>query len=64
MTSEPNVQLLSVSGVAKLLTISPRTVWRMVSKGEFTKPFHIRKCARWKLSDVLTWLSKNSACFL
>lgn len=58
MTTPPEIQLLDVSEVANLISLSSRTVWRMVSQGVFPKPFHIRKRARWKREDVLTWLNQ------
>jgi excisionase family DNA binding protein len=56
--------LMCVKDVAKLLGVSVRTVWRLVSAGELPKPCSIGQCSRWHREDVekfVTALRKSSS---
>jgi excisionase family DNA binding protein len=44
--------LLSVREVALLLSVSTRTVWRLVSAGELVRPVALGSVARWRRGDV------------
>jgi prophage regulatory protein len=47
---------LSVSQVAKRLSIGKSTVWRWVAQGKFPKPRKFSSMTtRWALVDVETW---------
>jgi excisionase family DNA binding protein len=49
--------LLTSQDVAERLSISVRTLQRMVARGEFPRPIRFsRKWVRWKRSDVDTYL--------
>ena len=45
--------LLSVGQVGKLLSLSVRSVWRLVSIGELAAPVRIGRASRWKRDWVL-----------
>ncbi|MGO8751295.1 MAG: helix-turn-helix transcriptional regulator [Thermoguttaceae bacterium] len=45
--------LLSVDQVGKLLSLSVRSVWRLVSIGELAAPVRIGRASRWKRDWVL-----------
>src|SRR5947209_4076411 len=45
-------ELLKVSEVSRLLGVSVRTVWRLVSTGQLPKPLCIGRCRRWQRKDV------------
>jgi excisionase family DNA binding protein len=47
--------LVKVSEAAKLLCISPRTVWRMMAEGQLT-PVRFRHCTRVAASQLLVLL--------
>ncbi len=44
--------LLTVREVALLLSVSTRTVWRLVSAGELVRPVALGSVARWRRGDV------------
>ncbi len=44
--------LLRVEQVALMLSVSKRTVWRLVSGGQLPQPVSIGRCKRWKQTDV------------
>jgi len=47
--------LLTVQQTAQLVGLSVRVVWRMVSGGEFPRPRHVGRSARWLHSEILEW---------
>jgi predicted DNA-binding transcriptional regulator AlpA len=51
-----NCQLLSAKVLAKMLSISARTVWRLRSAGKLPKPVCVGASIRWKLSDIILFL--------
>lgn len=64
MTSiaQPNDEpplLVSVRTVAKLLQVSTRTVWRMLSAGELIKPRRIGNIVRWHLDELKAWIANG-----
>lgn len=49
--------LITSETVAKKLSISVRTLWRLVAAGTFPKPVRYnRKLVRWKTKDVEAYL--------
>ena len=53
-------QLVSVESVAKMLAVSPRTLWRWNSAGKVPAPVKVGGTTRWRLADVLRWI--NGGC--
>jgi predicted DNA-binding transcriptional regulator AlpA len=52
--------MLSSDGVAELLCMSKRTLWRLVESGRFPQPVrHNRKLVRWKTADVRAWVNQQ-----
>jgi len=54
--TDQNCQLLSAKTLAKMLSMSPRTVWRYRSAGKLPKPVCVGASIRWKLSDITLFL--------
>jgi predicted DNA-binding transcriptional regulator AlpA len=47
------IELLSSQQVAKRLSTSTRTLWRLVAEGKFPRPLRYnKKLVRWKSADV------------
>lgn len=61
--SSPELPLmLTADAVADLLSISLRTVWRMVRNGELPQPVRYnRKLVRWKSEDIREWMAQQRA---
>ncbi len=56
-----NPDLLTVEQVAKRLSVSARTVWRMLARGTLPQPIrYSRKLVRWKSTDLAAWLEQQS----
>lgn len=50
-------KLLTSEQVADLLSMSVRTLWRLIAKGKFPEPIRYnRKMVRWKNSQVQEYL--------
>jgi excisionase family DNA binding protein len=49
-------ELLTVQQVARFLQVSPRTVKRLVARGQFVPPLKIGRAVRWQRSHVQQWL--------
>ena len=50
-------RLLDVKAVAKLLSISTSSVWRLRDRGQLPPPIQVgRRNVRWRLSDLLEFL--------
>lgn len=54
--TDQNCQLLSAKTLAKLLSLSPRTVWRLLSANKLPKPVSIGGSKRFRMSDVKLFL--------
>ena len=48
--------LLSVQQRAAMLSVSKRTVWRMLSAGELIEPIRVRGSTRWRHAEVQEWI--------
>lgn len=62
MTSpaQPNDEsplLVPVRTVAKLMQVSPRTVWRMLSAGLIVEPRRIGNVVRWHIDELKAWIA-------
>ena len=50
--------LVDVKEVAAVLGVSARTVWRLVSTGEFPPPIKLGRLSRWRRKDVLRYVEE------
>jgi excisionase family DNA binding protein len=51
--------LISVSELATILKISPRSVWRLLSAGKMVEPIRIGGTVRWRFSEVKDWIQQG-----
>jgi excisionase family DNA binding protein len=49
--------LVPVRTVAKLLQVSPRTVWRLLSAGKLIAPRRIGNIVRWQVEELKAWIA-------
>lgn len=52
---ENSVKLITAKTLAKMLSVSVRTVWRLRSAAKLPEPVIIGGSVRWKLSDIELW---------
>ncbi|MFK7819479.1 MAG: helix-turn-helix transcriptional regulator [Planctomycetaceae bacterium] len=53
------LRLIDVKVLSKLLCISNRTVWRMLSSGSLIEPIRIGGSVRWRLCEVERWIASG-----
>ena len=49
--------LITAAELARLMHISQRTVWRLVSAGRIIPPIRIGGNTRWRLDEVERWIA-------
>jgi predicted DNA-binding transcriptional regulator AlpA len=53
--------LIKADEVAHLIAISTRTLWRLVSTGQFPRPVQFGRSTRWRVADVEEWIKSRSS---
>ena len=51
--------LMTVEDLAKLLSVSVRTVWRLRRNASLPRPVKIGGGVRWRISDVRAWIEQG-----
>lgn len=51
-----DVSLVPVETVAKMLDISVRSVWRLLSAGKLVAPRRLGRSVRWSRSEIREWI--------
>ena len=51
--------LIPACEVARLLGISKRTLWRLLSAGKLPAPVRLGSNVRWRLDEVEKWISQG-----
>ncbi len=51
--------LITAAELANMLSISVRTLWRLLSAGELIEPIKIGGNTRWRLDEVRTWIAEG-----
>ena len=57
--SFPEPLLISVRDLAKILKVSPRSVWRLLSAGQIVPPVRIGGSVRWRYQEVAEWIESG-----
>ena len=60
ITRRPDCVLVSCRELAQMLSLSPRTVWRLLSAGKIPRPIRIGGSIRWAESTILAWLQADA----
>ena len=55
----PELVLISAEELSKMLSISKRTVWRLLSAGKIVRPIRLGGSVRWRLDDVRSWIESG-----
>lgn len=51
--------LIAADEVARLLNISKRTLWRLLSAGKLPKPVRLGNAVRWRRDELEQWISQG-----
>ena len=54
--NETSAQLINAEQFAKILGVSRRTLWRLLSAGKLIPPVRIGGGTRWRIDDVRRWI--------
>lgn len=54
--NRPSDELITAREFAKLLKVSLRTLWRLVSTGKAPRPLKLHGSTRWQKSVVTKWI--------
>lgn len=55
----PAVELVNARELAKLLSVSERTLYRLKSTGELPPPILLGGSVRWRLSEIRQWIGNG-----
>jgi prophage regulatory protein len=59
MSTDAAPILISAEEVAKLIRVSERTLWRLLSAGKVPQPVRIGRNTRWRYAEVREWIEKG-----
>ena len=59
MSTDTATQLITAEELAKLMQVSERTLWRLLSSGKLPKPLRFGRNTRWRLADVNDWIQRG-----
>ena len=48
--------LINVKQVGKILGVSPRSVWRLLSEGRIVSPVRLNGAVRWRREELERWI--------
>ena len=56
MSTETVPMLINAEEVARMLDVSERTLWRLVSGGKVPPPVRIGRSTRWRVAEIRDWI--------
>jgi prophage regulatory protein len=59
MVSQRRASLINAQELAQMLSVSTRTLWRLLSKGELPTPVRLGGSVRWRLDEVRSWIDRG-----
>jgi len=51
--------LVGADVVARLMGVSPRTVWRLLSAGKLIAPIRVGGSTRWRSDELREWIARG-----
>jgi prophage regulatory protein len=59
MGADAAPMLISAEDVARMMDISERTLWRLLSAGKVPPPVRIGRSTRWRLAEIRSWIDRG-----
>lgn len=56
---KPKIDLMTVEEVAQAFSISRKTLYEWIKKGELPPPFKIGRSSRWRVKDIEDHIAKR-----
>ncbi len=57
MSTDTAPLLVRADEFAKMMGVSERTLWRLLSAGKVPKPVRIGRSTRWRMAEVREWVA-------
>ena len=51
--------LINAEELARMMHVSERTLWRLLSGGKVPQPVRIGRNTRWRLAEVAEWIERG-----
>ena len=51
--------LINAEELARMMDVSERTLWRLLSGGKVPQPVRIGRNTRWRLAEVMEWIERG-----
>lgn len=58
-TFAPEPLLIQAEELARMLGVSTRTLWRLLSAGRLPRPVRFGGNTRWRLAEVKAWIARG-----
>jgi predicted DNA-binding transcriptional regulator AlpA len=59
MSVDTAPRLINAEELARMMDISERTLWRLLSGGKVPQPVRIGRNTRWRLAEVAAWIERG-----
>ncbi len=59
MDTDPKPVLINAEELARIMDISERTLWRLLSGGKVPQPVRSGRNTRWRLAEVEEWIARG-----
>ena len=59
MSAETAPMLIGAEELARMMDVSERTLWRLLSAGKVPPPVRIGRSTRWRLAEVRDWIDRG-----
>ncbi len=59
MSTDAAPKLINAEELARLMNISERTLWRLLSGRKLPQPVRIGRNTRWRLAEVEEWIERG-----
>ena len=59
MSTDAAPKLITAEELAKLMQVSERTLWRLLSGHKLPEPVRIGRNTRWRLEEVTEWIERG-----
>lgn len=53
------LRMIDAGELAQILSLSKRSIWRMLSRGQLIKPKKLGGAVRWNLGEVRQWIAEG-----
>jgi predicted DNA-binding transcriptional regulator AlpA len=59
MSTDASPKLINAEELARMIDVSERTLWRLLSGRKLPQPVRIGRNTRWRLAEVTEWIERG-----